>query len=77
FERTTSYEEKETLPNTIEMLLIAEKHENYNVDIEDTSITEGEYEDEMYYSYDKMREYLKDPILLINNLKKKRMENCR
>lgn len=77
FERTTSYEKKETLPNTIEMLLIAEKHENYNVDIEDTSITEGEYEDEMYYSYDKMREYLKDPILLINNLKKKRVENCR
>ena len=36
---------------------------------------EDEYEDEMYGSYEKMREYLQDPILLINNMKKKRVGN--
>lgn len=75
FERTTLKVEKEQLPNTIEIMLVAEAHSLYEGDSEDSQITEGEYEDEMYGSYEKMREYLKDPILLINNMKKKRVGN--
>jgi len=75
FERTTLKVEKEQLPNTIEIMLVAEAHSSYESDSEDSQITEGEYEDEMYGSYEKMREYLKDPILLINNMKKKRVGN--
>ena len=74
YERTVSKVEKEKLPNTIEMLLIAEAHKNYDIDNIDMSIVEYEYEDEMYDSFEKMREYLKDPILLINNMKNKRKE---
>ena len=69
FERTTLKVEKEQLPNTIEIMLVAETHSSYESDSEDSQITEGEYEDEMYGSYEQMREYLKDPILLINNMK--------
>ena len=46
-----------------------------DTDSEESQITEDEYEDEMYGSYEKMREYLQDPILLINNMKKKRVGN--
>lgn len=75
FERTSLEKEKEQLPNTIEMLLLAENHYAENMDKQDMIITEDEYEDEMYDSFEKMREYLKDPILLINNMKKKRICN--
>ena len=75
FERTTVKAEKEQLPNTIELMLVAEAHSSYDTDSEGSQITEDEYEDEMYGSYEKMREYLQDPILLINNMKKKRVGN--
>ena len=75
FERTTVKAEKEQLPNTIELMLVAEAHSSYDTDSEESQITEDEYEDEMYGSYEKMREYLQDPILLINNMKKKRVGN--
>lgn len=76
FERASSLKaEKEQFPNTIEMLIVAETKAAYNLDVKDLSVTEDEYEDEIYDSYEKMREYLKDPILLINNMKKKRVEN--
>lgn len=44
------------------MLLVAEAHTNYDIDKVDTSITEDEYEDEMYDSFEKMSGYLKDHI---------------
>lgn len=75
FERTTVKVEKKQTPNTIEIMLAAEAHSSYDSDPEDSQITEDDYEDEMYCSYEKMREYLKDPILLINNMKKKRAGN--
>ena len=56
-------------------MLVAEAHSSYDTDSEESQITEDEYEDEMYGSYEKMREYLQDPILPINNMKKKRVGN--
>lgn len=74
FERNSFFKiEKEQLPNTIEILIVAETNATYNLDIKELSATEDEYEDEIYDSYEKMREYLKDPILLVNNMKKKRV----
>lgn len=75
FERATVNAEKEQLPNTIELMLVAEVHSSYDNDLEDSQIAENEYEDEMYGSFEKMREYLKNPILLINNMKKKHAGN--
>lgn len=54
YERIVCKVEKEKMPNTIEMLLVAEAHPNYDIDRVDTSATE----DEMYDSFKKMREYL-------------------
>lgn len=75
YERTTVKTENVQTPNTLEIMLVAEAHSLFNMDSEDSPITEDEYEEEMYGSYEKMREYLKDPILLINNMKKKRTGN--
>lgn len=75
YERSTPEEEKEQIPNALEMMLVAESYSPDDNVQEDLIITEDEYEDEMYDSYDKMREYLRDPILLINNMKKKRAGN--
>lgn len=57
--------------NTFEILCVAENHSEYNEEHEINNTSEDEYEDEMYDSFEKMREYLKDPLLLISNLKKK------
>lgn len=61
--------------NTFEILCVAENHSEYNEEHEINNTSEDEYEDEMYDSFEKMREYLKDPLLLISNLKKKKLEN--
>ena len=71
YERTSAKKEKQQLSNTLDLLFVAESHFDYNIGIEDLSNDGGEYEDEMYNSYEKMREYLRDPILLISNMKKK------
>lgn len=75
FERKTETMKTSELPNTIELLLESENQSKYVIDNELSNTTEDEYEDEMYDSYDKMRQYLKDPILLISNMKKKKAQS--
>lgn len=70
FERVPDKKADMVLPNTIEILMTADKI--YTTSNEITMVvTEDEYEGELYESFDKMREYLKNPILLINRMKKK------
>ncbi|SCP97773.1 hypothetical protein [Anaerobium acetethylicum] len=75
FERLVDNMKTLDLSNTIEVLLTFENQNKCALDNELADTTEAEYEDEMYDSFDKMREYLKDPILLINNMKKKKIQN--
>lgn len=74
FERMADITTDTILPNTIEFLLTADKINVVNDEINMPG-DQDEYEDELYGSYDKMREYLKDPILLINRIKKKKLVN--
>lgn len=74
FERVSEKESDTILTNTIEILLSADRINTEENKIE-VQVTEDEYEDELYGSFEKMQEYLKDPILLINRMKKLKSVN--